>query len=93
MDRNIKLQTGDRVQIVSEVPEDDSNWNSDMEEWLGEIMTVEKPYNADGRDAYMYEDNGEWCWDYNMIEKIVVEDYGDFEPATEDELNVLLKMG
>ena len=84
----VKLKPGDRVLIVSEAPDD--NWNSNMDIWLGQIMTLERAFVLTGFGARMIEDNGRWGWDHFMIEAILSDDMADFEIADESEFALLL---
>lgn len=54
----MKYKVGDKVKIVEKMTD---SMVSDMEEWLGKTMTIDK-VNQKQYFYLMAEDNHEWAW-------------------------------
>ena len=63
------LEVGDKVKIIS--PEENNpgkNWNTEMSQYLGTIMTIKKVCKG---GYYMEEDNEKWFWNnYRIAGKV-----------------------
>lgn len=63
------LEVGDKVKIISPEENDPGrNWNTEMSQYLGTIMTIKKVCKG---DYYMEEDNEKWFWNnYRIAGKV-----------------------
>ena len=60
------LEVGDKVKIISPEENDPGkNWNMEMSQYLGTIMTIKKVCKG---GYYMEEDNEKWFWNNYRIE-------------------------
>ena len=63
------LEVGDKVKIISPEENDpEKNWNTEMSQYLGTIMTIKKVCRG---GYYMEEDNEKWYWNnYRIAGKV-----------------------
>ena len=63
------LEVGDKVKIISPEENDpEKNWNTEMSQYLGTIMTIKKVCRG---GYYMEEDNEKWLWNnYRIAGKV-----------------------
>ena len=63
------LEVGDKVKIISPEENDPGkNWNTEMSQYLGTIMTIKKVCKG---GYYMEEDNEKWFWNnYRIAGKV-----------------------
>ena len=63
------LEVGDKVKIISPEENDpEKNWNTEMSQYLGTIMTIKKVCRS---GYYMEEDNEKWFWNnYRIAGKV-----------------------
>lgn len=74
-----KYKVGDKVRIVGEQVTG-MNLSGKMDKYLGSIMTIKscdgalKPYKMEEDQDFKDIDFNGWCWDDNMIERLVTEE-------------------
>ena len=63
------LEVGDKVKIISPEENDPGkNWNTEMSQYLGTIMTIKEVCKG---GYYMEEDNEKWFWNnYRIAGKV-----------------------
>jgi len=92
-----ELSQGMRVKIVDEWMESNGKGRQDtegeMSVYLGSIVTVGGIYNHmrfENHFMSIKEDKGTWNWYPEMLDYIIYDDEEDFEPASDEELELML---